>query len=50
MDGLAFMGIWFLVWFAIGIGIIALVLKVINHVKDKVNAVYEEDIDHQKVE
>ena len=50
MDGLAFMGIWFLVWFAIEVGIIALGLKVINHTKDKINAVYEEDIDHQKVD
>ena len=50
MDGLAFLAMWFLGWFAIGVGIIALGLKVINHVKDKVNAAYEEDIDHQKVE
>lgn len=50
MEGLAFLAIWFLGWFAIGVGIIALGLKVINHVKDKVNAAYEEDIDHQKVE
>ena len=50
MDGLAFMGIWFLVWFAIGVGIIALGLKVINHTKEKINAVYEEDIDPQKVD
>ncbi len=45
MEGLAFLAIWFLVWFAIGVGIIALGLKVINHTKDKINAVYEEDID-----
>lgn len=50
MEGLAFLAMWFLGWFVIGVGIIALVLKVINHVKDKVNAAYEEDIDHHKVE
>lgn len=50
MDGLGFLAIWFLGWFAIGVGIIALGLKVINQVKDKVNVAYEEDIDHQKVE
>ena len=49
MDGLAFLAIWFLGWFVIGVGIIALVLKVINHTKDKINAAYEEDIDRQKV-
>lgn len=50
MEGLAFLAMWFLGWFAIGVGIIALGLKVINHVKDKVKAAYEEDIDHQKVD
>ncbi|MDE2798636.1 MAG: hypothetical protein OXI94_08205 [Gemmatimonadota bacterium] len=50
MDGLGFLAIWFLGWFAIGVGIIALGLKVINHVKDKVNAAYEEDINRQKIE
>lgn len=50
MEGLAFLAIWFLGWFVIGVGIIALVLKVINHAKGKINAAYEEDIDHQKVE
>ena len=50
MDGLAFLAIWFLGWFVIGVGIIALVLKVINHVKEKINTAYEEDIDRQKVE
>lgn len=50
MEGLAFLAIWFLGWFVIGVGIIALVLKVINHVKGKINAAYEEDIDRKKVE
>ena len=45
MDGLVFLAIWFIGWFIIGVGLIALILKVINHVKDKINAVYEEDID-----
>ena len=50
MDGFAFLAIWFLGWFVIGVGLIALVLKVINHVKNKIDAAYEEDIDRQKVE